>query len=259
MWHADPFKAKWTILAKAYSAIRDVQGKANAPLDQFLAMNTPLLGIIEPDQYLEALGWKFVVEADGHLVVQREDRKFEADVLSTNISVNGVLQNCYTQGYFTGRLPDVLLTNDETTMTILQPSLQIHGGESGEGDTTPSTSQAEVSALETTSVAGQGNDASDLEVMKTNLPAPNAATDAPLPAPFAAAPEVPQHVVSTAPTEPLLPADFRLPPGDFALDEAFDPLLYEEQPVFDPFAGNPFDAFDWMDGWDEYINFNACS
>jgi hypothetical protein len=44
MWQADPFHAKWTIAAKAYSVIRDKVGKAQAPLDTFLHIVCPLLG-----------------------------------------------------------------------------------------------------------------------------------------------------------------------------------------------------------------------
>jgi hypothetical protein len=36
MWNADPFHAKWTIVAKAYSVIRDKVGKDQAPLDIFM-------------------------------------------------------------------------------------------------------------------------------------------------------------------------------------------------------------------------------
>jgi hypothetical protein len=44
MWNADPFKAKWTIVAKAYSIIRDKVGKAQAPLDVFLQIVCPHIG-----------------------------------------------------------------------------------------------------------------------------------------------------------------------------------------------------------------------
>lgn len=63
----------------------------------------------------------------------------------------------------------------------------------------------------------------------------------------------------SAATQALLPAEFKLPQGEFVLDKAFVPLLYEEQFVSDLFAGNQFDAFDWMDGWYEHVNLDACS
>jgi hypothetical protein len=49
MWQEDPFKAKWAIVAKAYSIIRDKVGKAHAPLDIFLQTVCPHIG--KPDPY----------------------------------------------------------------------------------------------------------------------------------------------------------------------------------------------------------------
>jgi hypothetical protein len=44
MWQKDPFQAKWTLVAKAYSIIRDKVGKAQAPLDTFLEIVCPHIG-----------------------------------------------------------------------------------------------------------------------------------------------------------------------------------------------------------------------
>ena len=48
LWQADPTKAKWTILAKAYSKLRDKVGKKKAPLPPFLAINAPFIGVVRP-------------------------------------------------------------------------------------------------------------------------------------------------------------------------------------------------------------------
>lgn len=55
LWQTDPFKAKWSILAKAYSIIRDSKGKGKAPLDSYLAINGPFIGIVPPEKYLEMI------------------------------------------------------------------------------------------------------------------------------------------------------------------------------------------------------------
>ncbi|OBW63794.1 MAG: Periodic tryptophan protein-like protein 2 [Aureobasidium pullulans] len=65
MWQNDPFKAKWSILAKAYSIIRETNSKSDAPLDKFLAVTCPLIGVIPRDDYLRAMGWS-IAEVDGH-------------------------------------------------------------------------------------------------------------------------------------------------------------------------------------------------
>ncbi len=48
--------AKWSILAKAYSMIRDSQGKAASPLDIFLQITCTYIGIIDRTIYLGLLG-----------------------------------------------------------------------------------------------------------------------------------------------------------------------------------------------------------
>ena len=282
MWQADPFKAKWSLLAKAYSAIRDVQGKANAPLDQFLAMNAPLLGIIEPQQYLKALGWVFILEADGQLMIKRGEPKFDGNALSTGVSVNGVIQHCFAHGYFTGRLSDVLLVNDETAVVIsiegntnaATDANSDHSNDSNEGvgndgdanesqDSTEDKSNA--AAVETQTSASH-----DSSIQTEEHPQQSMSTeDAGVATEDASSPGLPiednslqtfeaaQLTTMSPRREALYPSDFMLPSNEFALDEAFDPLYYDDQAVFDPFAGNQFDAFDWMDGFDEYMNADA--
>lgn len=118
LWQADPFKAKWSILAKSYSVIRNDQGKANAPLEKFLAINAPLIGIIEPADYLEALSWEVAVDDDGQIVVRRNGDSIDEQLFITNVSVNDVIRNSYDKGYFTGDLSKVLLANNEAAMTM---------------------------------------------------------------------------------------------------------------------------------------------
>ena len=57
MWTEDPFKAKWSVIAKAYSTIRDYISKEEAPLDVFLAL-------IAPANYLAVMGWDIVYTED---------------------------------------------------------------------------------------------------------------------------------------------------------------------------------------------------
>ena len=118
LWQNDPFKAKWSILAKSYSLIRDSQGKANAPLEKFLAINGPLVGVIEPAQYLEALSWEIAVDEDGQTVMRRYGNSIDEQLFITNVSVNDVIRNSYDQGYFTGDLSKALLAKNEGAMTM---------------------------------------------------------------------------------------------------------------------------------------------
>lgn len=65
LWQQDPFKAKWSILAKVYSIIRDCRGKALAPLDKFLEIACPAIGIISIQNYLIKLNWVMHIQDDG--------------------------------------------------------------------------------------------------------------------------------------------------------------------------------------------------
>ena len=118
LWQNDPFKAKWSILAKSYSLIRDSQGKANAPLEKFLAINGPLIGVIEPARYLEALSWEVAVDEDGQTVMRRDGNSIDEQLFITNVSVNDVIRNSHDKGYFTGDLSKVLSADNEAAMTM---------------------------------------------------------------------------------------------------------------------------------------------
>lgn len=57
LWAQEPFGNKWTLIAKVYSFVRDQVGKSEATLSDFLAAACPIMGIIEPADYLRLLGW----------------------------------------------------------------------------------------------------------------------------------------------------------------------------------------------------------
>lgn len=102
-WQTDPFKAKWTILAKAYSNIRDTKGKDTAPLDMFLTLSAPHIGIVPPLEYLNILGWRFSRDEDGQMTLVHDgDSKaaaFSQNLTTTNLSVEDIIQHCCNSGY----------------------------------------------------------------------------------------------------------------------------------------------------------------
>ncbi len=61
LWDADPFHAKWAILARAYSNIRTLLGKTFAPLDRFFIIACPAIGVIDSTEYLAMMSWEWVV------------------------------------------------------------------------------------------------------------------------------------------------------------------------------------------------------
>jgi len=118
MWQLDPFKAKWSILAKAYSLIRDSQGKDAAPLDQFLAITCPFIGIIMPGYYLHDMGWEITINKDGQTVMRRGDCFLDERLFLTNLSVNDLIRHCSNQGFFSGKISEVLSLDNEAVMAM---------------------------------------------------------------------------------------------------------------------------------------------
>jgi Mating-type protein MAT alpha 1 HMG-box len=97
IWSGDLAKAKWAIVAKAYSNIRDRVGKEKAPLDAFLAISCPAMGILPPETYFEKMGWS--ISGAGC----EPTRLFEAEAasfdLTTYFSVEDLVIYCENLGY----------------------------------------------------------------------------------------------------------------------------------------------------------------
>jgi len=126
LWQQDPFHAKWSILAQAYSEIRNDVGKALAPLDNFLGLTCPYIGIIGPDEYLSKLGWE-VVSDEGHKTIERkflpDFESFNEDLRTSNLSARDIVEYCQTAGYVV-RIPGSpdLTSSSKLTMASLPAS-----------------------------------------------------------------------------------------------------------------------------------------
>ncbi|KAL8883946.1 MAG: hypothetical protein Q9192_006960 [Flavoplaca navasiana] len=100
LWQHDPFKAKWALLAKAYSVIRDHVGKEHAPLDAFLSLVANFVGIIGPHSYLSDMGWEISVDELGNVSLEKNDTTdIDVGMLSTNISVEDIIAYASAHGY----------------------------------------------------------------------------------------------------------------------------------------------------------------
>ena len=277
MWQTDPFKAKWSILAKAYSIVRDREGKENAPLDEFLLLNEDFIGIVEPAAYMDLLGWTIAIDTEGQVVLRRE---FEVDVKTidskfrtTNKSVDDVVTNSYHKGYVVGRTAVAGPVGAQAALTTAssvgiqaaitmaasaQPSSQIAG-------TVTHGAQASSAPTNTASSAGgdqmQQNSATTQEAnpthenMVTTTVAASSAFD-----PDNLSPATMEWLNGNAPNPAVDPpisslvnTAFKLN-GEDGLTTAFDPDL--PSLVFDPFMGNRFNTFnmsDWVNDEDETL------
>ena len=102
-WKLDPFKAKWTIVARAYSKIRDEVGKPKAPLDKYLKLVCPQIGLIPVEEYLQKMNWVVYTGENGALVFYHTS---EVDVQALGFHIahslmteNDVVHFCSNMGY----------------------------------------------------------------------------------------------------------------------------------------------------------------
>nr|CAI59771.1 mating-type protein MAT1-1-1 [Xanthoria polycarpa] len=100
LWQSDPFKAKWALLAKAYSVIRDHVGKEHAPVDAFLSIVADFVGIIDNQNYLIAMGWEVCVNEAGIVSLAKSDMvDIDIGMLSTNLSAEDIIAYASANGY----------------------------------------------------------------------------------------------------------------------------------------------------------------
>nr|APB08859.1 mating type protein [Neofusicoccum arbuti]APB08860.1 mating type protein [Neofusicoccum arbuti] len=102
LWEVEVTKAKWTILAKAYSNIRDEVGTENAPMDKFLSIACPHIGIVARDIYLHTFGWELVSDGSGSRLVRRsvpDPTSFPQGFLTTNVSAEDMIGFVRASGY----------------------------------------------------------------------------------------------------------------------------------------------------------------
>jgi hypothetical protein len=103
MWESDPNKSLWSLMAKAWSIIRDQIGKDKAPLDQFFQIICPYLNIPSPEAYLERHGWELVIGADGSPTLSRNFAPSSdlcgAGIVNMALSVEDIIIYCQSMGY----------------------------------------------------------------------------------------------------------------------------------------------------------------
>lgn len=100
LWKQDPFQAKWAILARAYSSIRDSNLGNQITLDSYLAISGPLIGVISPDDYLESRGLQVVNGPDNKQNFIKTGSAIEPyQTTSTNLSEKDIVNHCVEIGY----------------------------------------------------------------------------------------------------------------------------------------------------------------
>ena len=122
LWQNDPSKAKWSILAKGYSVIRDSKGKGNTPLDIFLAINGPFIGVIAPDAYLGTLGWSMIMGEAGQVGIRRvagfKHAPLNQKLLTSTMSVDDIIQHSIDHGFISENRASLTIPSHQPNLTM---------------------------------------------------------------------------------------------------------------------------------------------
>lgn len=173
LWQNDPFKAKWALLAKAYSIVRDDHVR-EVSLDSFLNLNTAFIGIIEPARYLNVMGWELTVDGDGQYTMARVKTPTITETeVSTNYSVNDIVKRCYETGYVseTSRIRRNKKSHNDNGPLLAfaaQPSLLVNQNDgiyiTGDSSSIDDVSDAKSSATSVTELSQRTPPSTSLDV-----------------------------------------------------------------------------------------------
>jgi len=140
------------MLAKAYSVVRGSREKEDAPLDEFLGLCAPLIGVITPDEYQQVMGWK-LTPADqddkvsfgqnvqiwsSHSLCAQEKvptlarifvPNFPAELTTTTLSVDDLIQRCHAAGYIKDGGEETVAhsTSGSLTMAVQPTATHLEG------------------------------------------------------------------------------------------------------------------------------------
>ena len=101
-------KAKFSLIAKAYSILRDLKGKEQTPLDEYLALTCSKMDIVPPEQYLATFGWQVQVQAGSKSVLTRSTHglMLKEELFTSTLSVDALIAYCKEVGYVTEDVND---------------------------------------------------------------------------------------------------------------------------------------------------------
>jgi hypothetical protein len=123
LWEGDVYKAYWSLMAKAWSVIRDQIGKDQAPLDQFLIIICGHLSVPGPESYLMICGWTLSLNEEGDPMVSRDGSSefacMSTGVMDIALSVEDIIAYVQSMGYAT----TFVATGNTTSSTFLGRSI----------------------------------------------------------------------------------------------------------------------------------------
>ena len=116
MWAADVFKNKWSLIASAYSKIRDDFGKSN--MEEFLTVIEDYVQLIKPEHYLDTMGWAIVKSDDTVELVRANKASFASNIVFTALSDVDIIKYSCDVGYFDVPFNDHPLPNHGASLSM---------------------------------------------------------------------------------------------------------------------------------------------
>ncbi|MCJ1464669.1 hypothetical protein MMC07_003282 [Pseudocyphellaria aurata] len=249
LWDHDLSKDKWTIIAKAYSIIRDKIGKENASLPVFLAISALYMGVTEPEVYLVSHGWEIATGKDGSSVLRRTNgfagNQNRQSVRTTIASVHDVLYNSFARSYISQDVFDEVKHGNEVALTM---ATSAHASNVTASDASVTTGTARGRSLAITDLPIQADQIAVEAVMASHQ-----LVD--LNGNVIVSPKFPvadQGTMSTGSTKAAdlkkkstIEKEWKGLAGNYPFHNHFDPKKIHS--TFDPFAYDRFDAYDISD------------
>ncbi|CAD6447854.1 66fa10b4-097b-4c6c-b3fe-354dc60bc4f0 [Sclerotinia trifoliorum] len=101
LWRGDPFHTKWSILARAYTLMRDANVKRT--VSEFLVLVCPYIGILAVNDYLVNLNWTLETNEEGIVCLRQtfppDIRSFSAHIASTTLTDLDIITFYNSQNY----------------------------------------------------------------------------------------------------------------------------------------------------------------
>ena len=124
----------WHMIARAYTVIRDAQGKELSPLRRFLNIVVSITGIPTPNRYLTAKGCELTQSADGEFdLVRVAPLRKELLNLHCKVSEHDLIDLATKKGFFKRDKPDISVSVSSASDIVMMTTQNSANGSHNTG------------------------------------------------------------------------------------------------------------------------------
>ncbi|KAL8380619.1 mating type protein MAT-1-1 [Gaeumannomyces hyphopodioides] len=139
LWQTDPFRSRWTMMASAFSRVRDSAGitKGRMAMSGFLRVACPLMGIPKPSDYMRLLGWQIIPNTTADQATQpgftlhQGDARSVFDQVQTPMTELELLQACVKGGFPFENSSQLLRQMETSSLTVMTQAAKPSLGRTG--------------------------------------------------------------------------------------------------------------------------------